>query len=908
MLGETGRPDFNALQNGRGPFTYVAFDLLHVDGEWIVRPPLERAARAPRGHRDARSAPPRLMLSDHVAGEGQRPVRAAAEAQGLEGVIAKRMDAPYRPGPPRAQDWRKVKSAPGGGGRDRRVHRGRGLAPRHARGAAGGRARRRGAPDVPVARRVRASRTPSPGRCGTACGRRRSPSRRSPNPVPKAPGRAALGAPRAAVRGALRRAHARRAAARPGLPTAWWTTTGADVPPGRSRGATGDRTVQEGDRRVTLTNLDKLYWPREGITEGPPARPLPAHGAGAGAPPGGPPHDPEALPERDRGGLLLPAHVTDAPALAAPGADLSRGGKPDEKTSRLRRGGRPDGAAVAGQPGLHRPQPLAEPRRRARRADPRALRPRPGRRAALRHGGRGGPARARRARGGGPARLPAHLGRQRDAHPGAGRARAHLRGRAPVRAGRVSEALVRARPDLVTTRTQVADRGPRVYLDHNQNGRGRSIASVYSVRPRPGRAGGDAAALGGGARRDSTRATSRWAWWRRAWSAEGDLAARAPRRTSRTWATRWPGSSARAGEGGAPGAGGGPRGPGPGGGGLLRHGDPAPPSGAARPGGDRLLRGPATPPGWARRWTSSDRTPPRGGARGTDARPARGRGAPVVGDRLGGQRGPARVPTPRFVAVMMSGRAVPMPSVRASLSPSDGPARPPGPPPARRAPVADPPRRERDLHLLLPDVDPRQVESVRMVVDGRGADLAQRAPPVGDQAARRRTDAPCPPMSTHSPSASSATTTGSARPSSRSRATWPTTSPTSRSCRPTRWPGPPTAARRPSSASPRPSATRATRRCSAPCAAPSGRACRRGRATARWALPLSPDGLDAALAAERMSLDDAAERLTSSGLGAIVSALGTRSPARHRRRGPRAHRWSRSSRSAWPARAAPWPR
>ena len=42
--------------------------------------------------------------------------------------------------------------------------------------------------------------------------------------------------------------------------------------------------------------------------------------------------------------------------------------------------------------------------------------------------------------------------------------------------------------------------------------------------------------------------------------------------------------------------------------------------------------------------------------------------------------------------------------------------------------------------------------------------------------------------------------------------------------------------------------------------------------------PLSPDGLDAALAAERMSLDDAAERLTSSGLGAIVSALGTRSP------------------------------
>jgi bifunctional non-homologous end joining protein LigD len=50
----------------------------------------------------------------------------------------------------------------------------------------------------------------------------------------------------------------------------------------------------------------------------------------------------------------------------------------------------------------------------------------------------------------------------------------------------VSEGLVRARPDLVTTVTQVAARGPKVYLDANQNGRGRSISSVYSVRPRPG--------------------------------------------------------------------------------------------------------------------------------------------------------------------------------------------------------------------------------------------------------------------------------------------------------------------------------------------------------------------------------------------------------------------------------------
>ena len=35
VLDERGASDFNALQNGRGPFTYVVFDLLHLDGRWI---------------------------------------------------------------------------------------------------------------------------------------------------------------------------------------------------------------------------------------------------------------------------------------------------------------------------------------------------------------------------------------------------------------------------------------------------------------------------------------------------------------------------------------------------------------------------------------------------------------------------------------------------------------------------------------------------------------------------------------------------------------------------------------------------------------------------------------------------------------------------------------------------------
>ena len=85
-----------------------------------------------------------------------------------------------------------------------------------------------------------------------------------------------------------------------------------------------------------------------------------------------------------------------------------------------------------------------------------------------------------------PARLPADLGRERDARPGADRPRARLGRRAPLRPGGLGGARAGA-PDLVTTERVVAKRGPRVYLDAHQNGRGRSIAGVYSVRPRPAR-------------------------------------------------------------------------------------------------------------------------------------------------------------------------------------------------------------------------------------------------------------------------------------------------------------------------------------------------------------------------------------------------------------------------------------
>ena len=41
VLDAAGRPDFGALQNGRGPFTYVAFDLLHLDDAPTIDLPYE---------------------------------------------------------------------------------------------------------------------------------------------------------------------------------------------------------------------------------------------------------------------------------------------------------------------------------------------------------------------------------------------------------------------------------------------------------------------------------------------------------------------------------------------------------------------------------------------------------------------------------------------------------------------------------------------------------------------------------------------------------------------------------------------------------------------------------------------------------------------------------------------------
>ncbi len=50
----------------------------------------------------------------------------------------------------------------------------------------------------------------------------------------------------------------------------------------------------------------------------------------------------------------------------------------------------------------------------------------------------------------------------------------------------VGRLLLKANPDDITMQWDISKRGPKIFIDHNQNVAGKTIASVYSVRPFPG--------------------------------------------------------------------------------------------------------------------------------------------------------------------------------------------------------------------------------------------------------------------------------------------------------------------------------------------------------------------------------------------------------------------------------------
>ncbi len=117
-LDDGGRPSFQLLQRRMGltdgggraaramadtPVDYIAFDLLHLDGAH-PRPPLRRAPRAAHG---LELDGPRWRVPAPSRRRGHELLE-AARRQGLEGVVAKRLDSPYRPGR-RSGEWIKAR-------------------------------------------------------------------------------------------------------------------------------------------------------------------------------------------------------------------------------------------------------------------------------------------------------------------------------------------------------------------------------------------------------------------------------------------------------------------------------------------------------------------------------------------------------------------------------------------------------------------------------------------------------------------------------------------------------------------------------------------------------------------------------------------------------------------------------
>jgi bifunctional non-homologous end joining protein LigD len=87
------------------PVTYMIFDLLWLDGRSLMGLPYsERRERLGK----LRLRGEHWQMPDHIIGHGSAVLQASAE-QGLEGIVAKRLDSTYQPGL-RSRGWVKVKT------------------------------------------------------------------------------------------------------------------------------------------------------------------------------------------------------------------------------------------------------------------------------------------------------------------------------------------------------------------------------------------------------------------------------------------------------------------------------------------------------------------------------------------------------------------------------------------------------------------------------------------------------------------------------------------------------------------------------------------------------------------------------------------------------------------------------
>ena len=115
---DRGRPSFEKLQsrinlqNERDikramkscPVTFIAFDLLYLDGRRVYGEPIEDR----KVLLEELVVPSQIVQVSTVVGEEGCALSDAARERGLEGIVAKKLGCPYRPGR-RTKDWLKIK-------------------------------------------------------------------------------------------------------------------------------------------------------------------------------------------------------------------------------------------------------------------------------------------------------------------------------------------------------------------------------------------------------------------------------------------------------------------------------------------------------------------------------------------------------------------------------------------------------------------------------------------------------------------------------------------------------------------------------------------------------------------------------------------------------------------------------
>ena len=109
---QDGRPSFNLIQRRTGfggsgtgdrtPVNLVVFDVLHAEGRDLTGQGYEER----RSVLEGLGLGPPLIVPDPTRGDGMALFE-AVEAQGIEGVVAKRSGSKYTPGR-RSSDWRKI--------------------------------------------------------------------------------------------------------------------------------------------------------------------------------------------------------------------------------------------------------------------------------------------------------------------------------------------------------------------------------------------------------------------------------------------------------------------------------------------------------------------------------------------------------------------------------------------------------------------------------------------------------------------------------------------------------------------------------------------------------------------------------------------------------------------------------